>query len=500
MKIRNRIILWIVGAGMLTSLLFSAVVFFEMLEQPYDLLDSQIDRQTDRVTAQLRPPVTPDRLEVLLGLDPALWMKMVDAHGQAIWRSALARQVDLPLRRREGGYTVRLRIPMDRRGTLARYLDADDEKELSDEIALRVKERDIEAGAVSYRIQIARPMVKLDEEIRELAGTLAIGMAASTLLLFVLSTYVAGRILKPVKEINQLAHEIDEKTLSRRIPLGRSQDELYELSRSLNHMFDRLQFSFDQQKQFLASASHELKSPITILRLFMEQAVQRQELPEPFRAEIAEQQRILMGMNRLVQTLLTLSALELNHALELETFSFRALAESVFREYDLAIASGKLRLGVNCSGALTIRGDRDKLRRMLVNVVDNAIKYNRESGEIRFEASRQSGMIAVSLFNTGPGVPHEALDKVFDPFYRVEASRSQRYGGTGLGLSIARQIVRLHRGRITMESESGAWVRIRIALPADAGGSRDRGRRLPEATPLTAGNGETRVDNKPGKA
>jgi len=467
-KIRHRIILWIVGAGLSTSLLFSGVVFFEMLEQPYDLLDSQIDHRVDTLAAQLPAPVTPERLDTLLRSDPGLWIRVLDLNGHRVWQSTLAGKMDIPFRHREGSYTVRLHIPSNQGRELALYLDADDDKGLSDEIALRIKERDIVIDTITYRVQIALPMVKMDEEIRELIGTLVLGMAVSTLLLAVLSTYVSGRILKPVNQINRLTREIDEKTLSQRIPLGRSRDELYELSRSLNHMFDRLQFSFDQQKQFLANASHELKSPISILRLFMEQAVQRQDLPESLRQDLAEQQHILMGMNRLVKTLLTLSALELSHTLQREKFSFRALIESVTRDYDGAIASKKLRLAVSLSGTLTIRGDRDKLRRLLVNVVDNAINYSRESGEIRIEASEKAGMIALSVFNTGIGVPHEELERVFEPFYRVEKSRDQRYGGTGLGLSIARQIVRLHHGRIIMESEPGAWVRIRITLPEDA--------------------------------
>jgi two-component system, OmpR family, sensor kinase len=486
-NIKLRIILWVVGAGLLTSLLFSGVVFFEMLEQPYDLLDAQIDHQVDILAAQLRATVAPDHLEVLFRSTPGRWIRFFDAQGSMVWQSALARQVDLPLHRREGGYTVRSNLPVNPVEGLDRYLQ--DDKGPSDAIAFRVKERDIKAAATTYRIQIALPMAKLDEEIRELIGSLAMGMAASTLLLAVISTFVAGRILKPVKKINRLAREIDEKTLSQRIPLGQSRDELYDLSRSLNHMFDRLQFSFDRQKQFLASASHELKSPISILRLFMEQAVQRQDLPESLRAELAEQQRILMRMNRLVRTLLTLSALELAHTLELETFSLGALVESVLKDYDVAIVSKKLHLDVKLSGPLTIHGDRDKLRQLLVNVVDNAIRYNDEAGEIRIEASGKAGMIALSIFNTGAGVPHEALDKVFDPFYRVEKSRSQRYGGTGLGLSIARQIVRLHQGRIIMESEPGAWTRIRIALPEDADGTGESGRPLPEPTLITGRNG-----------
>ena len=125
MKIKHRITLWIVGAGLLTSLLFSGVVFFEMLEQPYDLLDSQMDHREDMLAEALQAKVTPEGLDALTRSALGLWVRIFDASGHVIGQSVLARQVDLPLRRRKGGYTVRRDLPANQMEDLARYLDDD---------------------------------------------------------------------------------------------------------------------------------------------------------------------------------------------------------------------------------------------------------------------------------------------------------------------------------------------------------------------------------------
>ena len=130
-----------------------------------------------------------------------------------------------------------------------------------------------------------------------------------------------------------MARNINDRSLDQRIPLGKSKDELYELSESLNHMFDRLQYSFAMQKQFIADASHELKSPITLLSLFMEDAIHLKELPETFRLRLIRQNDILQRMRRLVKNLLDLSALEIKESMDFEELDLFELAKSVREDF-----------------------------------------------------------------------------------------------------------------------------------------------------------------------
>jgi two-component system, OmpR family, sensor kinase len=459
-KIRHKISLWITGAGLITSLVFSLVTFLEMREQPYKVLDSELGATVGALVSLLDQNQKPHdmvqtKIRSIFG--NRYWIKVYDQNQHLVYQSDLATFADIPLHTEgDDGYTVRTHIPMDRI-----YLH----QNRQDEIPFRVRTFNAFSAGVLYIIQIAKPMEKLDEELSELVLALGIGMAASTALLVILSYLTAGRIVKPISAINRVSKEISEKTLEKRIPLGNSHDELYELSSSLNRMFDRLQYSFKQQKQFLANASHELKSPAAMLRLFFDQAVQRQDLPKSFQEQLISQSTVVLRMERLLKTLLELSSLELQDSLEIEEFSLTDLLASVLEDFSVAMAAKNIQLQVNLPKDLRLLGDKDMIRRMAINILDNAIKYNFENGQIRLEADEEKDLVRIVLFNTGPGIPGHELEKVFEQFYRVEKSRSMQYGGSGLGLSIVRQIVRLHEGTADMESEPGAWSRIQIILP-----------------------------------
>ncbi len=464
MKIRIKITLWVTGVAIITSLLFSLPIFLEMMQQPYRLIDTDLKVMANSVTAFLtashrendKPlkPVFPDK---------RYWVKVYDQNRHIIYRSDLTRYTDLPLHPKGKIYSVSTHIPIEKiqlnQGPL-------------DEIVFRVRIVDVNTDAFSGTIQIASPIGKLTEEIRETIVALILGVVASTLLLICISYFVAGRILKPINAINALALEINEKTLDRRIPLGRNQDEIHVLSSSLNHMFDRLQYSFMHQKQFIANASHELKTPITLLRLFWEETIHRQDLPDTFQQQAMNQGKTLLRMERLVRNLLDLSALELKETLAPTNFDLTKLIQSVLEDFSVVIAAENIHLETNLPPSLQMKGDRDMIRRLLINIIDNAIKYNRESGSLKLEVQPNAHTLHITCFNTGRGIPAKELDRVFEQFYRVEKSRSLKYGGSGLGLAIVRQIVRLHGGDIKMESSPSAWNRIIITLPKHSGSSK----------------------------
>jgi signal transduction histidine kinase len=316
-----------------------------------------------------------------------------------------------------------------------------------------------------YIIQIATSLEELDEEIMEVVLILIVGLTASALLLILISYFIAGKILEPIKTINRLTIDINERTLNKRIPLGKSHDELHQLSQSLNRMFDRLQLSFIRQKQFIASASHELKTPISMLRMFMDNAISQQEHPEPFKQQLIDQEAILIRMERMVKTLLNLSAMELKEALEIKNFNLTKVIRTILHDFSPVITANNIQLDVRLSDNVCMAGNQDKIRLMLINILDNAIKYNYKNGTIKLVVSETGDTINISLYNTGPGIPSQDRDKIFEQFYRVEKSRSLQYGGTGLGLTIVRQIVKLHKGSVKVESEPESWTRIMIELP-----------------------------------
>ncbi len=461
MKIRHKITMWVAGAGLLTSLLLSLVIFLEMREQPFKIMDSDLGSTAaalaDRLSKEQRP-FGEGRTNALAFHGNGYWIKVYSPDLHAVYQSDLSNSVDLPLYRNKGddGYTVRAYVSRN----IAHF-----HQDRKDEVHFRVRLIEAQIGGATYLIQIARPMEELQEEIGDLGAGLGMGLALSTMLLVIVSYVFAGRIVRPVADINRLTKEINENTLEKRIPLGTTRDELYELSASLNHMFDRLQYSFAKQKQFLANASHELKSPVAMLRLFFDEASQRQDLPEAFEHQLISQGEHVLRMDRLVKNLLELSVLELKESLTVAEFSMTDLVHSVLEDFSLILTEARIRLKTRLPENLKIIGDKDKIRRMLINILDNAVKYNVENGEIEIELAEKENLIRISCFNTGPGIPKGEREKVFEQFYRVERSRSLQYGGAGLGLAIVKQIVRLHQGRVSLESESGAWTRIDVTLP-----------------------------------
>jgi signal transduction histidine kinase len=234
-------------------------------------------------------------------------------------------------------------------------------------------------------------------------------------------------------------------------------------------MFDRLQYSFARQKQFIADASHELKSPITSLSLFMEDAIHLEDLPDTFRLRLIRQYNILQRMRRLVKNLLDLSALEIRERMDFEELNLSDLANSIYEDFADVLEARHIDLSIDIPEGLHIIGGRDSLQRVLINLVDNAIKYNMDGGKIEITAKVKNDMVYLSVCNTGSGIPEKDIDRVFEQFYRVEKSRSSQYGGSGLGLTIVKQIVELHRGSISIESEPKSRTRVNIRLPNQVG-------------------------------
>lgn len=459
MKIRNKITLWITGAGVLASLVFSIIIFEEMKEQPFRLIDEELETIAQVMVRLARSaPMQPTNSagDDWPFVGQHYWIKTYNQDMQVVYQSRLSRYVELPLHNKGKGYTVR---------TIVAREQIDLDQDAKNEVTFRVRALHFQKQGASYIVQIGRPIAKLDEEILELIQIIAAGLAAATVLLVGISYVIAGKILKPVSTISRLAKDINDQTLNRRIPLGKNRDELYRLSESLNRMFDRLQEAFDRQKQFIADASHELKSPVTLLLLSLEEAAQRPDLPDGLRRQLIRQTDILRRMSRLIKNLLDLSALEMQETIRADRFDLAELVRSILEDYEDVFAARKIEVAGDIPPKIPMQGDPEKLQRMLINLVDNAVKYNHEGGSIRISASGKGRDIVLSLSNTGSGIPPGDLAHVFEKFYRVEKSRSPQFGGAGLGLTIVKRIIELHNGRIRIKSEPDGWTRIKIVFP-----------------------------------
>jgi two-component system phosphate regulon sensor histidine kinase PhoR len=228
----------------------------------------------------------------------------------------------------------------------------------------------------------------------------------------------------------------------------------------------------DQMRsEFVANVSHELRTPLSILRGYIETL---QDTPETSRAEL---RRILGVMERhskrlgaLVEDLLTLAQLESPNAnLQLGVVRLDELFLTVSRDWEKKFAEKQLKAAVDLAPGLpTIAADEARLQEVLYNLLDNAVKYTPEGGQIRLRIEQREGEIALSVSDTGSGIPAGDLPRIFERFYRADKARSRELGGTGLGLSIVKHIAQLHGGRVEAESEPGRGTTIRVILPIDS--------------------------------
>ncbi len=249
--------------------------------------------------------------------------------------------------------------------------------------------------------------------------------------------------------------------------MGGNRDELDELAGSLNAMFNRLQYSFQRQKEFVANASHELKTPLTLLRLSTEEILQDDNLPPVVQEKLLSQERALTRISQLVKSLLDLSRLELSDRLNRTIFSFNELMESVLEEFQILFQEKQLKLDCHMEGVFRVRADREKMRRLLINLVDNAIRYNHPQGEVRCQATGSEATFLLTIANTGPAIDQQERTRVFDQFYRCEQSRAINHGGSGLGLTIVHRIVTLHGGEIAVIDSPPGWTCFAVQFPAN---------------------------------
>jgi len=459
MRIRTRVALWVSLAGLASSAVLSVVIFFIGMEIPREFLDQELDLYVRAVTKEMTREMKVNDGAAVQGLEKfsgLYWMRIYNEQQQPIFASELAHEIALPLRTAGASYLVPTNLPLN-------HFFRDEEPDEMTAFWNRVYS--IPVAEKTYLVHLARPVESFVWESIEVTASVGLALLAAAVVLIAVSYLVAGRILGPIREINRLAREINENTLARRIPPAANGDEIDELAASLNQMFDRLHTSFRRQKEFVANASHELKTPITLLRLSLEETLQDERLPVEVQERLLAQERALSRMQQLVKNLLDLSRLELTERLERTTFCLHALLRLVLDEFQVLLDERRLTLHADLAGALPIQADREKIQRALINLIDNAIRYNVPGGSVTCRTFQEATRVRVTITNTGPGIDAADQVRIFDQFFRCEKSRASEHGGAGLGLTIVQRIVELHGGRLTIDSAPAGPTCLQVDLP-----------------------------------
>ena len=324
-----------------------------------------------------------------------------------------------------------------------------------------------EDGAASFDPQLIAPNEKLTIVVDGVQGRFRTTnwyiTAVVTLLSGILAYFVSGRALKPLRsfasqveqvQMNNLADmRIDEDAIS----------EFRQLSRSFNQMLERLNNAFSAQRQFTGNAAHELRTPLALMQAQLE--LFSAEHPD-VRPETAEFLTLLREQTeRLIQ--LTRTLLEMSNLRQVarnEHIQLAPMIEEIFT--DLAPLAEKRNIVLAAEGDGSMTGSDALIYRLLFNLTENAVKYNRPGGSVRVTVTQETEKLLIRVSDTGCGIPAEYQQSVFQPFFRIDKSRSREYGGAGLGLSLVWEIVGLHGGSVRVEDSGERGTTIAVELPA----------------------------------
>jgi signal transduction histidine kinase len=314
-------------------------------------------------------------------------------------------------------------------------------------------------------------------EMHELLIRSGIALGLTVILSVALGWLVAGRVLRPVRTISATARRISARNLNERLGLDGPDDEFRELAATLDSLLDRLQASFESQRRFVANASHELRTPLTLDRALLERALLKREPAQAFWRATCE--RLLVSsqqQDRLIDALLTLARSEAGLSSR-AAFELSAVVNDVLLGPELNIGSTGIQIQAEL-GPATVSGDARLVERLVRNLVDNAVRYNRPAGRVTIAAGTQSGHAVLVVSNTGPAVSAPDLDRLFQPFQRLAAQRSSRADGTGLGLSIVKAIADAHGATVTATAGSPGGLRIEVSFPLPGPRGDDHTRQL----------------------
>lgn len=285
---------------------------------------------------------------------------------------------------------------------------------------------------------------------------------AVTLLGGVLAYFVSGRALKPLKSFASQVENVQPDNLA---DMKISEDvlpEFKQFSKSFNGMLDRLDDGFSAQRQFTGNAAHELRTPLALMQAQIELfSVEHSDIQHDTAELLKLLQEQTERMSQMTKTLLEMSELRTvpcNDVIELAP-----MFEEVFA--DLAPLAEKRGITLECDGDGTIIGSDTLIYRMLFNLTENAIRYNRPNESVRACVSERNGQIFIRVRDNGNGIPEQYRESIFQPFFRVDKSRSREYGGVGLGLSLVREIALLHGGRVLAEESTENGTVMLVILP-----------------------------------
>jgi two-component system OmpR family sensor kinase len=466
MSIRFRLTLWYVGVLTAILFVFSAVVYTFL---SFSLLD-EVDRTLrDRATqvgtsiATQNDPLTVlrtgliDLPELDVFSTPAVYIQVVRGDGSVARRSQNLGEQRLPLD------TELLAVNLSGRSALKTVV-------LKNGVRLRLFSVPISVtGRVVGAVQVGQPLTNVDATLQRVLVLLMGGTVVTVIVAGGIGFLMSWLALRPIDRITQTAGRIARaQDLGQRLPVPKTDDEVGRLVSTFNAMLERLDQFFQAQQRLGADVSHELRTPLTAIRGNVD-LLRRGAADDPVERDLALDaiQSEVDRMSRLVADLLVLAQADAGMRLEKQSVELDTLVLQVYRQAQLMSAtrfpSGELAIRLGHEDQAVVEGDPDRLKQLLLNLMDNALKYTPRGGHVTLSLYHDQDWVRVSVEDTGVGIPPDVLPHIFDRFYRAPGEGCK---GVGLGLSIARWIADAHGGHLTVESEVGKGSTFTLWLPS----------------------------------
>ncbi len=343
---------------------------------------------------------------------------------------------------------------------------------LGDRGPYRTSSRPLDMGAEHFTLTGTYSSSDIAEVLARIREMFLLAIPLLVLSAAIGGSSLAKRSLVPVKSMAAQAAAISASNLDERLPVAGG-DELIGLARVVNDLLDRLEGSFAQQRRFVADASHELRTPTAILRAEADITLSREHrTEEEYRAAVTNMRDAARRLTRIVDELFLLARADSGHLVtQREPLYLEDLVHDAARAVQSVADQRAVRIELLGLVEAPFEGDADLLGRLLLNLLDNAIKFSPEGGTVAVEMRRRGGQCEITVVDQGPGIPPEVRERVFERFFRVDAARSRSESsatsGAGLGLAIARRIAEMHAGRLELAESRPGRTEFRLTLPVE---------------------------------
>jgi heavy metal sensor kinase len=471
-SVRVRLTLWHVGVLALVLVVFSISVYALLARSLYARLDDDLRTTLQETGISLGREVAAGEPEAKAAADvldehigPRQAAAIFDEHGQLL--------ADNPAL---SGLHAQLPTQVSATSEPQLYTTASTEPANQAGRRVAVERIVLAKTGKAYVFVISQPLDVVTNELRTIRYVLGVAVLVALGLAGFGGWFLAQHSLAPIVEMTARAQRISAENLEQRLPLANPRDELGRLAATFNELLARLDDSFAQQRRFMADASHELRTPISVLRtatgVTLEQAERNvAEYREALKV-IDEQARRL---TRIVEDMFMLARADAGERqLQQHNFDLGELLWEAARAAEVLATRKGVELDIHSLPQTPYRGDEGLLRQMLLNLLDNAIKHTPPGGRVRVELERLPAAYAIIVADTGSGIPAEAHSHIFERFYRVDKARSRTSmteinGGAGLGLAIAKWIAEAHDGRLELQSSGASGTTFVASLPVAHG-------------------------------